>query len=221
VVDETRRQALAAAMPELPWERYRRLLGRYQLDSEEVRQLAGDPALARYFESAARATGAFQQLAGWLLGEVKGELGRRGGSLDAAPPPKRLGELVELVADGTLSRRAAKQVLAATWESDEAPAAATERLGLARVADRRQLQRWAAEVVQQHPEEVAQYRRGKEKLLAFFTGRLMALSQGRADPRGAQAALRRELAEAELNPAEPRDEPAAATCRAHAADEVS
>ena len=112
----------------------------------------------------------------------------------AALAPERLARLVEMVDRGAVSGRGAKEVLAAIWESEEDPAAATERLGLAQVRDASEIGDWVEAVVRDHPGPVAQYLEGKTKALGFLVGEVMKRSSGRADPRQARDLLGQSLA---------------------------
>ena len=84
----------------------------------------------------------------------------------------------------------AKQVLAAAFESGDAPAAIVEARGLAQLRDDEGLARIAAEVVDANAQAVADYRGGKESAIKFLVGQVMRATRGRADPNEAQSALR-------------------------------
>ena len=187
VLSEQRVEALRRELPELPWELRQRLRDGYGLPAETARSLGRSPELARYFEDSlggdrARARTTARTVARWIDNELLGELNRRGGDLADAPPPRRVGELVELMTERRISGRAAKRVLAELWETGEAPAAVVERLGLARIDDRESLEGWIHEVVDEHPREVERYRDGETRLLDFLIGRVMQRSGGRAAP---------------------------------------
>jgi aspartyl-tRNA(Asn)/glutamyl-tRNA(Gln) amidotransferase subunit B len=106
----------------------------------------------------------------------------------------RLASLVGLVRGGTLSHQAAKRVYAEMAQSpDGEPAAVAERMGLVQVSDQVALASWVDEVLAANPAEVARYRGGETKLMAFFVGQVMKRSKGKADPKGVQPVLQEKL----------------------------
>jgi aspartyl-tRNA(Asn)/glutamyl-tRNA(Gln) amidotransferase subunit B len=107
---------------------------------------------------------------------------------------ERLASLIGLVREGTVSHQAAKRIyaeLARTPEED--PRAVADRLGLVQVSDQTALSSWVDEVLAAHPEEVARFRAGEIKLMAFFVGQVMKRSKGKADPKGVQPVLQERL----------------------------
>jgi aspartyl-tRNA(Asn)/glutamyl-tRNA(Gln) amidotransferase subunit B len=189
-----RLEALRGDLPELPWDRRRRFEETFALPAEDTRLLTQTRDLADYFEAALAAHPANPKaVANWVMTDVLREIKERKASLAEAMPPERLAALVALVDTGTISHSAARQVLAEIWGSGEEPAAAVDRLGLAQVSDTAAIDAWVAEVVASNPSQVEEYLGGKTKLLSFFTGRVMRLSKGRAEPRQVQETLRRAL----------------------------
>ncbi len=198
-----RRRVIADSLPELPWDRRDRLAAEHGLPPEDADVLTASRGLADYFERAVaarlRRTGTdargsrteSKTVADWVRTEVLRRFGdgaAEGGSgeqlaLDDALPAEALAELAGLLADGTVSHSAAKEVLAAVWGTGESPAAAVERLGLSQVRDEDRLALWVDEVLDEHPDELRRFLDGKSGLLGFFVGRVMRRSDGRADPR--------------------------------------
>jgi aspartyl-tRNA(Asn)/glutamyl-tRNA(Gln) amidotransferase subunit B len=186
---------LRAELPELPWARRYRLVEQYALSREDAQVLTAARELADYFEAAAAALPAHARaVANWVRGPLLGALKERRSELSQAPPPARLAELVGLVESGAISNTAAKDVLAAVWDSGEAPQQAVDRLGLRQVSDEGELRRWVEAVVGENPQQAAQYRAGKAQLLGFFVGQVMKRSAGRAEPRRVQELVRDVLA---------------------------
>jgi aspartyl-tRNA(Asn)/glutamyl-tRNA(Gln) amidotransferase subunit B len=177
------------ALPELPWQRQRRWMAA-GVDEAAAVVLLAEPALADHLDAAvASRPGLEAAVARWLRGEVMAELNARGETVAAAPPPAHLGSLVASVEAGELSHSAAKRVLAATWESGEDPETATERLGLALVRDAGAIEAWVEEALAAEPELAERLRRGEDKLLDLFVGRVLGRSGGSADPRRVRRAL--------------------------------
>jgi aspartyl-tRNA(Asn)/glutamyl-tRNA(Gln) amidotransferase subunit B len=194
VVTAERREALRAALPELPWQRRARITGQYGLPPADALLLTQSRELADYYEAAAAALPASPKaVANWVMGEVLRELKERRAEVADALPPARLAALVALVDAGRISNSAAKEVLAAIWAGGEEPAAAVERLGLGQVSDLSRIESWIEEVIRDHPDQVSQYRAGKTPLLGFLVGQVMKRSGGRADPKAAQQLMHQAL----------------------------
>jgi len=194
VLAEQRIEALRERLPELPWAARARLADSYGLSPADARLLAGSRELAAYFEEAVAAYPANPKgIANWVMTEVLRQLKVADGGSLSALEPGALARLVELVDDGALSGSAAKEVFEAIWAGDESPDEALRRLGLEQVSDVGEIGLWVGEVLEAHPEPVEQFLEGKTQALGFLVGQVMKRSQGRADPRRAQAMLRESL----------------------------
>jgi aspartyl-tRNA(Asn)/glutamyl-tRNA(Gln) amidotransferase subunit B len=192
--DRAHLEALHAALPELPLARIARLQDAYAVPAATAESLALDADLTGYFEDLAGRTGDARASANWVMGELAAHLNASGLGVTETPvTAARLAGVVTLVADGTLSSTAAKQVFAAMVDDGADAATLTERLGLAQVGDADALGAIVDEVLQQHPAEVEAYRGGKQQLIGFFTGQVMRASGGKADPKVVQGLLRDRL----------------------------
>jgi glutaminyl-tRNA synthetase len=181
-----RRSELRAKSPELAarFARYRTELG---LPEDEADRLAGDLALAGYFDAALAAHGNARSLARWLLNELLGlSKDRRLDSLPLDAPA--FGRFVSLVDAGRVTPASGKALLASLLERPGEPAARMEELGLGKVDDRGAIEAAVARVLEAHRAETERYRAGEKKLLGVLLGAAMRETQGTADP-----ALVREL----------------------------
>jgi aspartyl-tRNA(Asn)/glutamyl-tRNA(Gln) amidotransferase subunit B len=182
---------LRAELPELPAAKQRRFQEAFGLPAYDAGVLAAQRATADYFEAVAGLAGDAKAASNWIMTDVLGWLNQRQATLaELRVPPARLAELIGLVRAGTISSTVARALFVRIAESGEAPGAVVEREGLVQVRDESQLEMWARDAVDAHPAEVARYRAGDGKLLAFFMGQVMKKSQGRADPRRATEILR-------------------------------
>jgi aspartyl-tRNA(Asn)/glutamyl-tRNA(Gln) amidotransferase subunit B len=179
------------ALPELPEARRSRLEMAFGIPSYDARVLTSEVPLADYFESVVAAGVEPKTAANWVMGDVIATFNQTGGFPVSAG---RLASLVGLVRAGTLSHQAAKRVYAEMVQSpDGEPAAVAERLGLVQVSDQGALATWVDEVLAASPAEVARYKAGETKLMAFFVGQVMKRSKGKADPKGVQPVLQERL----------------------------
>jgi aspartyl-tRNA(Asn)/glutamyl-tRNA(Gln) amidotransferase subunit B len=181
------------ALPELPDARRGRLESALGLSAYDARVLTGEPALAGYFEAVVAQGVDAKTAANWVMGDVMTRFNETG---SFPVPPAKLGELIALVREGTVSHQAAKRVFVemASTPRDGARSVA-ERLGLIQVSDQGALSAWVTEVLAAHPAEVARFRGGETKLMGFFVGQVMKRSQGKADPKGVQPVLTEKLRE--------------------------
>ncbi len=187
-------ERIRAALPELPRAKAQRFITQYSVPAYDAEVLTADRALADYFEEVAGATGDGKMASNWVMTDVLSQLKQR--DVDIASfsvSASMLAELIRLVASGTISNTIGRQVFGKMIESGRSAREIVEAEGLIQVRDAMQLEGWAAEVVAAHPEEVARYRGGDVKLLAFFMGQLMKKSNGKADPKLANELVRRVL----------------------------
>ena len=180
-----------AALPELPEARRGRLERAFGLSAYDARVLTSEAALADYFESVVSAGVEPKAAANWVMGDVMTTFNETGGFPVSA---SRLAGLTSLVGDGVVSHQAAKRIYAELVQAPgEEPKAVAERLGLVQVSDQGALSGWVDEVIAAHPGEVARFREGEAKLMAFFVGQVMKRSKGKADPKGVQPVLAEKL----------------------------
>ena len=181
---------LAAERPELPAARAARLRAQYGLPAYDADVLTSTRAIADVYEAVAAEAGDAKAASNWTMTEVLGWAKQQPGGVSALPVPAAwVGELVRLVAEGTVSGSAGKRVFQLMLEERERPGPIVEREGLAQVRDSEQVEGWVREVLAAHPDEVGRYRAGEEKLMGFLMGQVMKRSAGRVDPRQASALL--------------------------------
>ena len=171
------------SLPELPAERRARFVKEFQLPPYDVEVLTSSVAIADYFERVAGA-GEPKAAANWVMGEVLAALRASGQPIDEFPVrPADLAALLRLIASGTVSHTAAKQVFAVMAASGGNPAEIAQRQGLLKVSDDDQLRRWLDEVVAENPKEAERFAAGEKKLQGVLIGAVMKKSKGSADPK--------------------------------------
>ncbi|HEX5579563.1 MAG TPA: Asp-tRNA(Asn)/Glu-tRNA(Gln) amidotransferase subunit GatB [Candidatus Limnocylindria bacterium] len=188
---------IRGAMPELPAERrerYEQVLG---LSAYDAAVLTADVALADYFDRVVAAGIAPKSAANWVTGELSRLLNQHAAegmrASDVALSPEGLAELIGELDAGRVSGTNAKAVLATTFASGESPRAVIEREGLAQVHDAGLIEREVAAVLEELPDQVAEYRGGKQQIYGFLVGQVMRRTAGRADAKRVNEELRRQL----------------------------
>jgi aspartyl-tRNA(Asn)/glutamyl-tRNA(Gln) amidotransferase subunit B len=189
---------LAADMPELPDAKRERFAVEYGLRRSEAAVLAAEREVARYFEAAVvscREEGVPARVVGnWVTGDLFHLLGTHGVEIgDARVSPEGLARLIVMVETGTISANSGRAVLEEMFESGQSAEEVVERRGLEQISDPEALAVVVDEVLAANPEQVYQYRTGKEKLLSWFVGQVMRTTGGKANPQGVIALLRERL----------------------------
>ncbi|TVR64488.1 MAG: Asp-tRNA(Asn)/Glu-tRNA(Gln) amidotransferase subunit GatB [Gemmatimonadales bacterium] len=182
-------QAARDALPELPEARRTRFVEAYSLPAYDAGVLTARRPLADFYEAVVRAhsDGDAKEVANWVMGPVLALANTRSREVEALGlEPEGLAELLALVSEGRVNRRAARTILERMVESGAGgagtPEAIMEAEGLAQVSDDGRIQEWVHEVVAAHPDEVARFRSGERRLQGFFMGEVMKRSRGKADP---------------------------------------
>jgi aspartyl-tRNA(Asn)/glutamyl-tRNA(Gln) amidotransferase subunit B len=194
VLDPAWVEGIKRTLPELPDAKKSRFVSDYGLSVEDAGVLVAELASADYFEAVARGRDA-KLAANWVMGDLFGALNRLGRDITGSPvAAASLGEMIDLIADGTLSGRLAKDVFAAMVETGDGPGAIVEARGLKQVTDTAAIEAAIDAVLAAQADKVAEYRQGKDRLFGFFVGQVMKATQGKANPAALNEILRNKLA---------------------------
>lgn len=185
-------KTIGEQLPELPRQRRRRLCKSYDLSPEEAAMLAGIRELADFFEAAAEDYRNYRNLANWVQGDLIYQLRESGKKADEFAPAM-LVELLELLDAGEINRPVAKELLAETVKSGASPRKLVRQRSLGKISGDDTLAPLVEQVIAENPDAAENFRRGKEKALAFLVGKVMALTKGRADPQELNRLFREKL----------------------------
>lgn len=188
---------IKASMPELPDAKIARYQTKFGLSNYDAELLTSEPEIADYFEEVAKHADG-KLAANWIGSELFAYLNRE--SLDIVNSPIRpshLAELINLITDGTISGKIAKQVFEAMCEAKEpsSPKTIVEEQGLVQVSDPGAIKEVIDQVIAANPDKVTEFRAGKDKLFGFFVGQVMKLSGGKANPQMLNDMLKKALSE--------------------------
>jgi aspartyl-tRNA(Asn)/glutamyl-tRNA(Gln) amidotransferase subunit B len=185
---------IAAELPELPWEKRRRLQAEYGLPAYDSALLSSTRVLSDYYEALVRAGVGAKTASNWLMGEVMAVANERSRTVvELELEPLRLAALIRLVEEGALSRGLGKRVLERMVDTGRAAERVLAEEGLRQVGDPQRIESWIGEVMAEHAAEVDRYRAGEERLLGYLMGQVMRKSGGRADPAQVRQSLRKAL----------------------------
>jgi aspartyl-tRNA(Asn)/glutamyl-tRNA(Gln) amidotransferase subunit B len=188
-------EAVRAQLPELPAAMRARFVGEYGLAPVDAATLTASKSLAAYFEAVVRAVGGEPRAcANWVLGELSALLNRLEAEADASPVgPAALAGLVRRVLDGTVTGKAAKEILEAMAAGEGEADAIIEKRGLRQISDSGAIEALVDQVLAANAKLVDDYRAGKEKAFNALVGQVMKASQGKANPAQAGAILKKKL----------------------------
>jgi aspartyl-tRNA(Asn)/glutamyl-tRNA(Gln) amidotransferase subunit B len=182
-------------LPELPDEKHERFKSQYGLNDYDAGVLTATRELADYYEAVVKAAGSDPKLcANWVMGDLAAALNKAGLEIEQCPVrPERLAGLIRRIADDTISGKIAKQVFEALWESGDTADAIIEKQGLKQITDTGAIEKIVDDIIAANPEQLAQYRSGKDKLFGFFVGQAMKATQGKANPAQLNELLKKKL----------------------------
>jgi aspartyl-tRNA(Asn)/glutamyl-tRNA(Gln) amidotransferase subunit B len=188
-------ERVKAGMPELPRVMAARFVSEWGLPEYDATTLTQSKAMGAYFEAAAQASGQPKMASNWIMGEVSRRLNAQDIGIEAAPVAAPvLAKLIARIADGTISNNAARQVFEALWSGQGTEVdAVIESLGLKQMSDSGALEKIVDEVIAANPDNVAQFKAGKDKAFNALVGQVMKASKGKANPGQVNALLRAKL----------------------------
>ena len=177
-VDEIR-----ASLPELPDAKKARFIESFGLKAEDAATLTTSRDTAEYFEVVAEKCGDAKLAANWVMVELSSYLNKEDTEITASPvTAEMLALLLTRIKDDTISGKIAKQVFEAMWNREGDADAIIESKGLKQITDTGAIEAIVDEVLAANPEQVQQFKEGKEKVMGFFVGQCMQASKGKANP---------------------------------------
>jgi aspartyl-tRNA(Asn)/glutamyl-tRNA(Gln) amidotransferase subunit B len=189
-------EGLKADLPELPDEKKRRFVAEYGLSAYDADVLVAERDSAEYFEAIVLRPQAGRDpkiAANWIINELFGRLNREGMEILAAPvSAEQLGGILDLIAEGTISGKIAKDVFDIVWSEGGDPRAIVEARGLKQVTDTGAIERAVDEIIARNPDKVEQAKT-KPAVIGWFVGQVMKSSGGKANPQTVNALLKQKL----------------------------
>jgi len=184
--------ALAGDLPELPDEKRARFIADYGLTPYDADVLVAERESVDYFEAVAKGRDA-KQAANWVINELFGRLNKEGQTiLDSPISADQLGGILDLIKEGTISGKIAKDVFDIVWTEGGDPAEIVEARGMKQVTDTGAIEKAVDEVVAANPDKVAQAKE-KPALIGWFVGQVMKATGGKASPQAVNELLKSKL----------------------------
>jgi aspartyl-tRNA(Asn)/glutamyl-tRNA(Gln) amidotransferase subunit B len=191
-LDQAYVDELRAHLPELPDEKKARFMRDLALSSYDAGVLVAERATAEFFETVARGRDP-KAAANWVINEMTGRLNKEGKDIAASPvSADQLGAILDLVAQGTISGKIAKDLFEIVWNEGGDPRALVEARGLKQVTDTGAIEKMVDELLAGNPDKAAQAKE-KPAVVGWFVGQVMKSSGGKASPQVVNELLKRKL----------------------------
>ncbi len=190
--DQAYVDALSKELPELPDAKRARFIADYGLTPYDAGVLVMERASADYFEAAAKGRDA-KLVANWVINELFGRLNKEGLDVQSSPvSAEALGKIVDLISNGTISGKIAKDLFEIVWTEGGDPEAIVEERGLRQVTDTGAIEAAIDAVIAANPDKVAQAL-AKPTMLGWFVGQVMKATGGKANPQAVNELLKAKL----------------------------
>jgi aspartyl-tRNA(Asn)/glutamyl-tRNA(Gln) amidotransferase subunit B len=183
---------LAQHLPELPDPKKARFIVEYGLSPYDAGVLVGERASADYFEAVAKGRDG-KAAANWVINELFGRLNKEGHGIEASPVSAgQLGAIVDLIGEGTISGKIAKDLFEIVWTEGGDPREVVEKRGLRQVTDTGAIEKAVDAIIAANPDKVEQAK-AKPTLLGWFVGQVMKATGGKANPQAVNGMLKQKL----------------------------
>ncbi len=193
IVSEEKIKELKEKLPELPDQKKIRFCEEFNLNSYDAEILVYDRDTANFFEETAKNRDP-KIVTSWITGELFSYLNKIDKSLtESGLTPEKLGELVDLISNGSISNRQAKEIFEDYVKSSKNAKEFVKERGLAQVSDKSEIEKLIVSVLHENPKMLDDYKNGKDKLFGFFVGQVMKLSKGKANPKIVNELLEKNL----------------------------
>ena len=184
--------ALKADLPELPDDKKARFVADMGLSVYDASILVSEKAVADYFEEVASGRDG-KMAANWIINDLLGALNKSGKGIEETPvSPAQLGGVIDLIKNGTISGKIAKDLFEIVWNEGGDPADIVEAKGMKQVTDTGAIEKAVDEVIAANPDQVAKAQ-AKPALAGWFVGQVMKLTGGKANPKAVQDLVKAKL----------------------------
>lgn len=182
-IDDEYINKIKLEIPELPDEKKKRFIDKFNLTPYEATILVSDIETSKYFEEVIKNSDV-KLSTNWITGELFALLNEKGLDISDSPiSSKNLSKLINFIKDGTISGKIAKTIFEIMAEKDEDPEKIINEKGLKQVSNPKELEKLIDKILNDNQDKVTEYKSGKDKLFGFFVGQAMKVSGGKANPK--------------------------------------
>lgn len=194
VIDDDYIAAIKATLPELPDARRLRFVSEFNLSEYDADVLVASREMADYFEAVATRTGDAKMAANWVSQDLLGLLNKNNWEISQSPiQAERLADLISRIKDNTISGKIAKTVFETMVEDSSSVDEIIDAKGLKQVTDSGAIEELVDTVIANNPDQVQQFKDGKEQVIGYLVGQAMQLSKGKANPAQVNELLRSKM----------------------------
>jgi len=183
-------------LPELPDEKKSRFMQDYALSAYDADVLVAERDTAEYFEVIVKGGNKGRDpkiAANWVINELTGRLNKEGKDITLAPvSAAQVGAILDLIAEGTISGKIAKDVFEIVWNEGGEPRTIVEQRGLKQVTDLSAIEKIVDDIVAKNADKVADAK-ANPKAIGWFVGQVMKASGGKANPQAVNDLLKKKI----------------------------
>jgi aspartyl-tRNA(Asn)/glutamyl-tRNA(Gln) amidotransferase subunit B len=188
-------EQIRKSLPELPDQRFERYVEQFEIPQYDAGVLTASRGVADYFEECLTHCDKPKLVSNWIMTEVLRELKSEDEIKSFNVSPRMLCELLNLIEDGTISGKIAKEVFSQMVVSGKGAKEIISEKGLKQISDLGEIENIIKDVIEKSPDQVSRYKAGEQKLIGFFVGQVMKVTQGKANPKIVNETLKRMLSE--------------------------
>jgi len=194
IVNEEWKKEIAISLPELPDAKLKRFVTDFSLPIYDCEILTQTKSLAKYYEDVISVTDEYKTASNWVTGDVLAVINDKKFDISDFPvSPLNLGKLINLIKDGTISGKIAKEIFPIMMEKNSDPEQIVKEKNLIQISDTSEIEAIIQRIIDANAEQVDEYRSGKEKVFGFFVGQVMKQTRGQANPEVLNKLLKEKL----------------------------
>lgn len=187
-------EAFRKSLPELPDARRERLTKEYGLSDYDAGIITSSRAMAEYFDDVIAEGVDAKAAANWIMSDLSKNLNAENLTIEQSPvDAKRLGQMIKLIDNGTISGKIAKTVFVEMWKSTDPPEKIVKDKGLVQITDTSAIEGIVDDVIANNPKAVEEYKAGKKKAIGALVGQIMKATKGKANPQMVNQLLTKKL----------------------------
>jgi len=190
-IDQIRRE-----LPEMPGAKKERFIKQYEIPSYDADILTQEKALADYYEECVKSCQNPKAASNWIMGDILRELKKANIDIQECPiTAANLGQMIRLIDQGVISGKIAKEVFEEMYRSGASAENIVREKGLSQITDDKLIREVAEKVIEENPQALEAYKKGKTRSFGFLIGQIMKATKGKANPQLANKILNQLLEE--------------------------
>ncbi len=194
IVNNDWKEEIAKQMPELPEVRKERLISKFKLPKYDAEILTQTKSIADYYENVVTVSDDYKSASNWIMTDVLKVINEEKIDIkDFAITPENLGELINLIKEGTISGKIAKEIFPVMLKENKKPSQIVKEKNLVQITDTSEIEKIIEKILTNSPNQIKQFQSGEEKVFGFFVGQVMKETKGKANPKVVNEILREKL----------------------------